>query len=284
MAFNFYGSLDYSQLIFFYCLTGLALLFSTYFFLRRVCPKLIVEDVDSDFIAGLHAALFTITFLTLGYCLVNASETVDNYQQSVVAEANDIKKLDILLTLYNKKESSVLREDLRNYADSIVNDEWPLLAKRTGSERTLNIQRQLRSDLAKLNPISGKDLVIYSDILETTARVIQARSSRISNSGNRLAPQFMLASNVGYICVLLISALMLTQFTWFRFISLNIQIFAVSFIFASTIDLDNPFRGKDRVSPEPIETVALTINTHPQILIPEAKDTANQSMHHALTN
>jgi len=269
MAFNFYSSLDYSQLILFYCLAGLALMYSTYFFLRLACPKLIVEEVDSDFIAGLHAAIFTITFLTLGYCLVNASETVDNYQQSVVTEANDIKTLDILLTLYNKKESSILRKDLRNYADSIVIDEWPLLAKRTGSERTLNMQRQFRSDLKNLNPTAAKDLVIYADILETTAKVIQARSSRISNSDNRLAPQFMLASNVGYICVLLISALMLTQFTWFRFISLNIQIFAVSFIFASTIDLDNPFRGKDRVSPEPIEAVALTINTQPLILIHE---------------
>ncbi len=276
MAFNFYSNMSYSALIAFYCIVGLVIMYGTYFLLRRLCPSLIVEDVDSDFIAGLHAALFTITFLTLGYCLVNASETVDNYQQTIEAEANELKSLDILLTLYNKKESSILRQDLRNYADSIVNDEWPLLSKRVGSDRTLNLQRELRLNLLQLNPSSGKELVIYSEILATTSKVIQARSTRIANSDNRLAPQFMLASNVGYICVLLISALMLTQFTWFRFISLNIQIFAVSFIFASTIDLDNPFNGKNRISSEPIESVALTINTQPQILLPQTAKTATQ--------
>jgi hypothetical protein len=64
------------------------------------------------------------------------------------------------------------------------------------------------------------------------------------------------ANNIGYLGVLIISALMLTQFTWFRFFTLNIQVVAVSFLFAATIVLDNPFGGVDRVSPEPILTMA----------------------------
>lgn len=274
MIFNFYNDMTYSDLIAVYCGAGLLVMYGVFFALRRLCPSLIVQDVDSDFIAGLHAALFTITFLTLGYCLVNASDTIDTYQQNVGVEANEIKSLDILLTLYNKQGSKILRQDLKAYTDSIINDEWPLLSKRQGSDRTLNLQRQLRADLGHLNPTSGKELVIYSEILETTSKIIQARSSRIANSDNRLAPQFMLASNVGYICVLLISALMLTQFTWFRFISLNIQIFAVSFIFASTIVLDNPFKGTDRISPDALEIIAPTINTLPQIVLePEHGET-----------
>jgi len=268
MSFTFLDRIGYSEIILIYCIGGALVMYGTFFLLRRFWPNLIVQDVDSDFIAGLHAAIFTITFLTLGYCLVNASDTVDDYQQNVVAEANDIKSLDILLTLYGERGSDQLRADLRDYADSIVETEWPLLAKRMGSEETLNYQRKFRSDLAHLKPISGKELTVYSQILETTSKVIQARSTRIGNSDNRLAPQFMLASNIGYLCVLLISALMLTQFTWFRFISLNIQIFAVSFIFASTISLDNPFRGENSISSAPIETIAQTLNTNPKVVLP----------------
>ncbi len=207
MSFTFLDRIGYSEIILIYCIGGALVMYGTFFLLRRFWPNLIVQDVDSDFIAGLHAAIFTITFLTLGYCLVNASDTVDDYQQNVVAEANDIKSLDILLTLYGERGSDQLRADLRDYADSIVETEWPLLAKRMGSEETLNYQRKFRSDLAHLKPISGKELIVYSQILETTSKVIQARSTRIGNSDNRLAPQFMLASNIGYLCVLLISAL-----------------------------------------------------------------------------
>lgn len=268
MSYAFLDTMSYTEIILLYCVGGALLMYGTFFLLRRFWPNLIVQDVDSDFIAGLHAALFTITFLTLGYCLVNASDTVDDYQQNVVAEANDIKSLDILLTLYGERESNILRADLRDYANSIVSTEWPLLAKRHGSDETLNYQRKFRTDLAHLKPTTGKELTVYSQILETTSKVIQARSTRIGNSDNRLAPQFMLASNIGYLCVLLISALMLTQFTWFRFISLNIQIFAVSFIFASTISLDNPFGGENSISSSPIETIAKTLNTNPKAVLP----------------
>jgi len=253
---NIFDHMSYSTIILFYCVVGLLFTFGLYVSLRKFCPHFILKDIDSDFIAGLHAALFTITFLTLGYSLANVGETADKYQQEVVAEANEIKSLDVLLAFYATDQATNLRQVLRQYAKSIVIDEWPLLAKSQGSETTLALQRKIRSDLQQLNPTTGKELTIYSEILKTSAKIVQARSSRIQNSGARLAPQYMATSNIGYLGVLIISALMLTQFTWFRFYALIVQVIAVSFIFAATIVLDNPFKGSDKIMAEPIATVA----------------------------
>ncbi|MDO9023305.1 hypothetical protein [Zwartia sp.] len=253
---NFFENMEYGRIIVFYSVAGLLFTYGLYFALRKLFPNFIVQDVDSDFIAGLHAALFTITFLTLGYSLANVGETADKYQQDVVAEANEIKSLDVLLGLYDTEASTNLRKVLRQYATSIVKDEWPLLAKSHGSDTTLALQRQIRADLQNLDPKTGKELAIYTEILKTSAKIVQARSSRILNSGARLAPQYMATSNIGYLGVLIISALMLTQFTWFRFVALIVQVVAVSFIFAATIVLDNPFKGSDKISAEPIMNVA----------------------------
>lgn len=251
-----FDHMDYSSIIIFYCVIGFLFTYGLFFSLRKFFPHFIVQDVDSDFIAGLHAALFTITFLTLGYSLANVGETADKYQQDVVAEANDIKSLDVLLALYDTEDAKILRQDLRAYAKSIVTDEWPLLANSQGSETTLIFQRKIRANLQHLNPTTGKELAIYSEILKTSAKIVQARSSRIQNSGARLAPQYMATSNIGYLGVLIISALMLTQFTWFRFYALIVQVVAVSFIFAATIVLDNPFKGSDKITAESIAIVA----------------------------
>ena len=253
---SFLNNSTYNHIIIFYCFMGLAFTYSLYLIFRKFLPNFVIQDSDADFMAGLHAALFTITFLTLGYSLANVGETVDKYQQDVMYEANEIKSLDVLLALYNKNESLTLRQDLRKYALSIVNDEWPHLEKAQGSPITLALQRKILFDLHNLNPITGKELVIYSEILKNSATIVQARSSRILMSGEQLAPQFLLTSNMGYVGVLIISALMLTQFTWFRFIALTIQIVAVSFIFAATISLDNPFKGEDRISAESIFNIA----------------------------
>lgn len=251
-----HDTLSFQSLVLLYSAAGLMLMYGIYFFLRICCPKLKIEDVDSDFITGLHSALFTITFLTLGYSLSNVSETVDKLQQNISIEANDLKELDILLALYGKDKTADYRKNLRIYAKSIVVDEWPLLSSYKGSEKTLDYQRQLRKDFLDLDPQTGRELAVYSEIMKTQAKVVELRSSRIADTKSALNRLFFLTNNIGYVGVLIISALMLTQFTWFRFISLNIQIFCVSFIFASSIVLDNPYRGSDTISPEPIQQIA----------------------------
>jgi hypothetical protein len=248
----FLNNSSYSFIVLFYCLIGLSFTYFLYFIIRKFFPKFVVPSGDSDFMAGLHSALFTITFLTLGYSLANVAETVDKYQQAISSEANEIKKLDVLLSFYNSQESLVIRQDLRNYASSIVHDEWPQLERKQGSDVTLNYQRKIRENLQKINPITGKELIIYSDILQTSASIVQLRSTRILMSSEYLSPQFLFTSNMGYLGVLIISALMLTHFTWFRLIAITVQIVAVSFIFAATISLDNPFKGQDRISADPI--------------------------------
>ena len=98
MLSKYFIDMSYSQIIMVYCAAGLFIMHGIFILLRRVCPHFIIRDVDSDFISGLHAALFTITFLTLGYSLSNVTETVDKYQQDVTAEANELMTLDRLAT------------------------------------------------------------------------------------------------------------------------------------------------------------------------------------------
>ena len=65
---------SYSEIVFIYCFFGLAILFGLFFLFRTVTPHFVVQDVDADFMSALHAGLFTITFLTLGYSLSNVNE------------------------------------------------------------------------------------------------------------------------------------------------------------------------------------------------------------------
>ena len=256
MISKLFIDMSYGQIIVIYCAAGLFIMYGLFLSLRRVLPHFIVQDVDSDFISGLHAALFTITFLTLGYSLSNVTETVDKYQQDVTAEANELKTLDMLATFYDTPGSMKLRQDLRQYALSIVNDEWPQLFMGEGSDKTLLLQRNMRAELQKFSPVNGKELAIYSQMLESIPRIVHARNARILNADTKVSRPFLAANNIGYLGILIISALMLTQFTWFRFLTLNIQVVAVSFLFAATVVLDNPFGGVDRVSPAPILNIA----------------------------
>ena len=55
---------------------------------------------------------------------------------------------------------------LREYANSIVNDEWPQLSKSRVSGRTTRLLRELTRNLSALDPEPGRQSLIYPEMLK----------------------------------------------------------------------------------------------------------------------
>lgn len=249
---NYSYELPYWGYVLLFSIAPLALVYILFFALRYFRPNLEIKENDSDFIAALHAALFTITFLTLGYSLVAANDTIGQLQTNVINEANEIAHLDFLLSLDESKKAAQFRSNLHRYAESIVIDEWPMLAAGVGSSKTNAEAIRLKEDFRQAHPSGEQQTVLYREVLQGLKNITFYRNSRIQNSGSSIGSHFMLASYMGFLGVLLISVLMLTQFSWFRHVSIAIQVIAVSFIFSSTLTLDNPFKGEEVISSKPI--------------------------------
>ena len=119
-------------------ITGAAL-FAGVLFLR---VKLLRIQINPDHARRAHGALAVVigfAGLILAFSLVQEQINFRNLEAQVGTEANNLAQLDRLLVRYGSLGDDALRLSLREYANSIVNDEWPQLSKSRVSGRTTRL-------------------------------------------------------------------------------------------------------------------------------------------------
>jgi hypothetical protein len=88
-------------------------------------------------------------------------------------------------------EDDALRISLREYANSILKDEWRELHKGRASGRTNRRFRELSQEVSAIDPAPGRQSLIYTEILKKVDELASARESRLVAAANiRLAPIF----------------------------------------------------------------------------------------------
>lgn len=236
-------------------ITGAAL-FTGALFLR---VKLLRIQINSDHArAALDALTVVIGFagVVLAFSLVQEQINFRNLEAQVGTEANTLAQLDRLLVRYGSLGDDALRLSLREYANSIVNDEWPQLSKSRVSGRATRLLRELTQDVSAGDPEPGRQSLIYTELLKKIDDLTTARESRLVSSSNiRLAPIFWEAIALLYLMLLILAALSQSTFSLGGAVALGCQGFALTLLVALVFVFDRPFRGRTSVSPQPIVKV-----------------------------
>src|SRR5882724_642646 len=102
---------------------------------RRV-PLLAVGEENADLVLRIQVTLFTMTSLVLAFTLVQAESNFRKVDSIVSAEASQIDRLDRLLARYGDVTAGAIRERLRAYTRSIIDDDWPAMLQGGESEKT----------------------------------------------------------------------------------------------------------------------------------------------------
>jgi hypothetical protein len=229
-----------------------AALFVGVLFLR---VKLLRVQVHSDHAKAARDALTVIigfVGLILAFSLVQEQNNVRNLEAQVGTEANNLAQLDRLLVRFGAPGDDALRISLREYANSIVKDEWRELRKGRASGRTTRLFRELSQDISALDPEPGRQSLLYPEMLKKVDELAAARESRLVAAANiRLAPIFWEA--IGFLLLIL---LVLASFSEITFspgaaMALGCQGFAVAMLVALVFIFDRPFKRRT-LSREPI--------------------------------
>jgi hypothetical protein len=230
-----------------------ACLFVGALFLRT---KLLRIQVNTDHARAANDALTVVigfAGLVLAFSLVQEQINVRNLEAQVGTEANNLAQLDRLLIRYSNSGSDSLRISLREYANSIVNDEWPQLRKSRVSGRSTRLLRELTQDVSAVDPAPGIQSLIYTEMLKKIDELTTARETRLVSATNiRLAPIFWEAIAFLYLILLILAALSQSTFSLGGAVALGCQGFALALLVALVFVFDRPFSGRTSVSPQPI--------------------------------
>jgi hypothetical protein len=193
--------------------------------------------------------------LILAFSLVQEQNNVRNLEAQIGAEANNLDQLDRLLVRFGAPGDNALRISLREYANSILKDEWRELRKGRASVVTARQFRELSQDVSAINPAPGRQSLIYTEILKKVDELAAARESRLVAAANiRLAPVFWETIVFLLLILLVLAAFSESRFSAGAAMALGCQGFAVAMLVALVFIFDRPFNGRN-LSPKPIKNV-----------------------------
>jgi len=231
---------------------GAALFVGVLFF--RV--KVLRFQIESDHAKAAHDALAVVigfAALVLAFSLVQEQINVRNLEAQVGTEGDNLAELDRLLVRFGNPGDDALRLSLRQYAISIVSDEWREQSKGGASGRTANLFRKFSEDVSAIDPTPGRQSLIYTEMLKKIDELELDRGSRLVAADNiRLAPTFWETIGLLLLILLLLASFSETTFSLGGAMALGCQGFAVTLLVALVFMYDRPFRGKTSLSPQPV--------------------------------
>jgi hypothetical protein len=223
-------------------------------FLREKLLRIQVPADHSEAARNALSVVIGFTGVVLAFSLVQAHTNLRNLEAQVGAEAHNLAQLDRLLVRYGDPGSGAIRISLRDYANSIVRDEWPELSKGKPSARTAALFRPISRAVLAIDPPPGRQSLIYAEMLKKADEIAADRKARVVAATKLELPWIFWETIIALLVTLLLLAAF-SEVTFGRAVALGGQGFGLALLVALVFIYDEPFKGQSSVSSEPIVTV-----------------------------
>lgn len=219
--------------------------------LRSLLPPEHLDDDSRDTIKLAIALVATTTALLLGLVTAAAKSSFDSVDVTIKHIAADVLSVDRLLARYGR-ETTELRATLHDALTRRVELTWA-----EGSDPLrldpADIQEAelLAADVRRLSPRTDEQRWLRDHAMELSESLLESRWRTFSNSGSSIPLPFL---------VVLLFWLTIIFLSFGLFAPRNPTVIAVLFLCALSIagaiflilEMDEPFQGMIRVSPDPL--------------------------------
>jgi len=230
---------------------GLAGLFAT----RRWVGRLHRSQSHND-IVGFYLAAITVFYgITLGLLAVGTWTTYSDVETRVDHEATALGVLYRDIQGYPEPTRSTLQEDLRQYTRQVIDVGWPQQRQGIVPTGASEILSKFQTDFLQFDPTTSGERVVQGEAYRHFDLLVENRRARLDSVTAGLSGPLW--------TLVLVGALISIALTWFfameslsmhcwMTILLSVLLGLMIFLVAA---MDNPFRGKISVGPEPLERV-----------------------------
>ena len=145
------------------------------------------------------------------------------------------------LTTYGQ-ESAAARGQLRRYLASIVDDEWPLLAREQKSAETDEALADLFMEFGKIRPQDDRDSAFYSEALSKLNDLVEMRRKRLIASRAGIPVLLWMVGLVGSLLTMAYaSAFSPTRYNVMMISGVSLTL---GLVFLFILVVDKPFKGE----------------------------------------
>lgn len=225
---------------------------------RFIFDKLKHED---NVITASVAALIGVIYGVLaGFVAVYLLGNNDHAAEAVLKESNAVANIYRDATWVKQPAQQRIQQLLKQYANNVINVEWPEMRKGRSPHGNDHTYINLISEQLHAYKIeSPNDGIIIRDLNEEVKTLFNAREERIESSEATLTPEIWFVMVVGTILIIVINYAFRVNFYLHLFTITSFSIMAAS-VFFLLVELDRPFQGEFAVPPHTMQSVLDMMN------------------------
>jgi hypothetical protein len=231
---------------------GLAGLYLTRGWVQRIDHG----DHAYNHIVGFYMAGVTVLYaVCAGLLAIGAWATFSDVQGKVDHEATALGVLYRDINAYPEPTRTILQEDLRRYARQVIDVGWPMQRRGIVPNNASPVLSDFQEHFMSFEPQNERQNILAAESFRAFNDLTESRRARLNSIQAEMpGPLWALVIAGAGICIAVTWFLHPESFTMHFWMTILFSVLLALLIFLIAV-LDNPYRGKIGVSPEPLERV-----------------------------
>ena len=221
--------------------------------------RLPVDKERCDAALDGYKAVMSMVGVVLAFSLVQANNNLHGIEASVGKEAATLSAADRTMLRLGKPEIAALRPLLATYGNSLIKEEFPLLAQGERGPATDAAYTALSKAIRSIGPDDARQTAMYNELLRNLDDLADLREEILTESDLALPNFFWVTTSALLILGVVLATL--TESSLSKTVGVAAPAAAVALLLGFVIIVDQPFEGETSVKPDAIQR-ALVISSH----------------------
>lgn len=202
----------------------------------------------NDVAGFLFSAVGVIYAVVLGFIVVVVWEKYDATVSNVDTEIAAVSDLYRVAGGLGEPTRSLVRRQLTEYADDIVQNEWPLMSQRIVIPKDLNVLEDMAHQINAYVPRDAGDADVQQAAMTQVERLFDARRLRLIQSAPSVPLVLWFALVAGALAMLSFAFLFGVENRGAQLVMTAILAGLIAILFIVISEFDSPFDGSVRIS------------------------------------
>lgn len=216
----------------------------------------------NDVVGPILGVIGTIYAVLLAFIVIVTWENHDVTKQNIDEEIGKLASLSINADAFEQPMRMELRDAIRQYIGSIVDDEWKTLRVGESCPATAMALRKIISVCAAYKPATRTEEIFLEQSVGRVDELYELRRKRQLDSSSGVDPILWMVLILGGIITVTVSCIFDTERKSFHiFTSLSLAIIIAAALF-TILELDYPFTGKMSISSAPFQKLLVRLEAY----------------------
>lgn len=217
----------------------------------------------NEVVGFVYAVVGVAYSVLLGLVVINGLSNLDTAEANVFAETNAVQQIYWYASSLPQPDHAKIESMAKDYDETVINQEWPLMAQKKTSPQAWNLYTDLRLEILAMNPTTPAEVARYQTALDAAGQMGDARRQRIDESTTGIPPLLWAALILGGAVTIGFAFLFGIKSTAAHAVIMFFLTLLVAALLLVVFEFNEPFAGVVRVTPQAFQLAVARMATIP---------------------